>query len=122
LRLNLFPYPTLFRSEGDAGDVDAAFVVSLSDPLDRPVSVDYATANGTATAPGDYAAISATLVFQPGEVAQTVIVRVHGDTVDESNETFTLNLRSPTLATILDGQGVATIREDDDHPPTASVV
>jgi hypothetical protein len=107
--------------EGDSGDAAAAFVVSMSAALDRPVTVEYATADGTAGAASDYAAAGGTLTFEPGETAKSVAVPVHGDTADESNETFTLNLRSPTLATIADGQGVGTIVEDDDRPPTANV-
>jgi hypothetical protein len=108
-------------TEGDAGEAQMAFVVSLSAALDRPVTVDYATADGTATAPADYAAAAGTLLFEPGETSRAVPVRVRGDTADEPNETFTLNLRSPTLVTIADAQGVGTIVEDDDHPPTANI-
>ena len=107
--------------EGDAADAEMAFVVSMSDAIDRLVSVDYATADGTAKSPEDYAAASGTLLFEPGQVSKTVVVPVHGDTLDESNETFTLNLRSATVATIFDVQGVGTIREDDDKPPSADV-
>jgi hypothetical protein len=108
--------------EGDAGDTPATFVVSLSAALDRPVTVDYATANGTASAPSDYAAATGTLTFEPGETTKSVAVAVHGDNADESNETFTLNLRSASPAAIADAQGVATIVEDDDHPPTVNIV
>jgi len=121
------PRPTLRVSdarvdEGDAGDTPATFVVSLSAALDRPVTVDYATANGTASAPSDYSSATGTLTFEPGETSKSVAIAVRGDNADESNETFTLNLRSASPAAIADAQGVATIVEDDDHPPTVNVV
>ena len=53
-------------TEGDAGTVDATFTVSLSAPSGRAVTVDYATANGTATAAADYTAAAGTLAFAAG--------------------------------------------------------
>ena len=77
----------------------------------------YATANGTATAPGDYTAIAATtLTFAPGQTSKTITVAVKGDTLDEANETFFVNLSSAVNATIADGQGLGTIRDDDPAP------
>ncbi len=99
--------------EGDAGSRNASFVVSLSSPAPAGgVTVDYATADGSATAPSDYAAASGTLSFAPGETSKTVAVAVHGDTAFEGDETFTLRL-SGAGATVTDGQGTATIRNDD---------
>jgi chitinase len=99
--------------EGNAGPTAFAFTVSLSVPYDVPVTVSYATANGTATAGGDYQAKSGTLTFAPGETSKTVTVLVNGDRSAEPDETFVVNLGSPTNATIADGQGVATILDDE---------
>src|SRR5262249_35111374 len=78
------------------------------------VTVQYATANGTATAPADYTAIPlTTLTFNPGQTTKTVTVAVNGDMLDEANETFVVNLSAPTNATIADNQGVGTITDDD---------
>ncbi len=106
-------------AEGDAGTVAATFTVSLSAASGHPVSVDYATANDSATAPADYTAVSGTLTFDPGESSRTVTVQVKGDVLDEVNETFFVNLSNPANATIADSQGRATITDDDPLPTLA---
>ena len=85
-----------------------------------PVSVHYATANGTATAPADYAAASGTLDFAPGETSKTVTVAVKGDALDEMDETLTVHLSAAVEATIARADAVGTI-SDDDPPPALSV-
>jgi hypothetical protein len=100
--------------EGNTGQTAFLFVVTLDRPHSGPVTVDYTTGDGTATAPGDYIAISGTLTFAPGESAKTVTVQVDGDTTVEPDETFTVNLASATgNATIADAQAVGTIVNDD---------
>src|SRR4029078_3813211 len=47
-------------TEGDGGTVSANFTVTLTSPSASTVTVDYATANNTAVAPGDYNAITTT--------------------------------------------------------------
>jgi hypothetical protein len=75
------------------------------------VTVDYTTADGTATvADGDYVAKNGTLTFAPGVVRQTVSVPVVGTTVPEADETFTVNLSNATNATLLVAQGTGTIQ------------
>lgn len=106
--------------EGNAGTVSTAFTLSLSATSGRSVTVNYATANGSAVAPADYATTSGTATFAPGSTSQVVNVAVIGDTMDEPDETFVLNLTSPTNATIAPAQGVATIT-DDDAPPSVSI-
>jgi hypothetical protein len=77
------------------------------------VTVDYATGNGTATTPTDYTAVSGTLTFAPGQTSRTITVPVNGDTVNEPNETFFVNLSNATNATISDNQALGTILNDD---------
>ncbi|HBL61393.1 MAG TPA: calcium-binding protein, partial [Cyanobacteria bacterium UBA8803] len=85
-------------------------------------TVNFATANGTATAGSDYTAVSGTLTFAAGETSKTITVPIVGDTTNESNETFTLNLTNPTNATIADAQGGGTITNDDTSTtPTFSI-
>jgi carbon monoxide dehydrogenase subunit G len=104
-------------TEGDSGTVTATFTVSLSAPSDQTVTVHYATSNGTAVAPADYTAIADTVLsFEPGENTKTVSVAVRGDTLDEPNETFQVDLSSASNATISDGQGIGTITDDDPAP------
>ena len=64
--------------EGDAGVTNATFTVSLSAPSGKAISVDYATADGTATAPGDYAGVSGTFSFAPGQTTKSRNVPVTG--------------------------------------------
>lgn len=104
-------------TEPDSDTVSAFFVVKLSAPSGRTVSVKYATANGTsnpATAGTDYTALALrTLTFSPGETAKTITVAVKGDLIKELNETFFVNLSGPVNATVADGQGQGTILNDD---------
>lgn len=116
------PPPTLSVSdvtvdpEGDSGTKDAEFMVSLSQVSGKTVTVDYSTADGTATSGADYQATSGTLTFAPGEIAKTIPVAVIGDMLTEFSETFSLNLSNPTNATIADGEGLGTIVDDDPIP------
>src|SRR6185503_16339774 len=49
--------------EGDTGTVDAGFAVTLSHPMDEVVTVDFATADGTALAGSDYVGTQGKLTF-----------------------------------------------------------
>lgn len=91
------------------------FAVTLGAPSERTLEVDWATANGTATAVSDYDAGSGTVTFAPGDTSESVSVTAKGDFVVESNETFVVNLSSPDPSDmpIGDAQGVATIVNDD---------
>src|SRR4030095_16948008 len=121
------PTPTLAVAdatvtEGNSGTRNLAFTVSLSAAATSPVTVAYATSNGTATAGSDYAAASGTLTFAAGETSKVVNVQVSGDTAVEANETLTLTLPSPSGATIADGTAIGTITNDDTAPlPALSV-
>jgi CSLREA domain-containing protein len=101
-------------TEGNSGTKNINFTVSLSAPSVQTVSVFFATANGTASTPSDYTAVSGTKTFTPGQLAdQTISVAVKGDTRREPNETFRVSLSSPTNTTIADGVGVGTIVNND---------
>jgi hypothetical protein len=106
-------------TEGQTGTTSAVFTVSLSAASAQAVTVDYATANGTAQTPGDFLAANGTLTFAPGETSKAVAVGVVGDAAIEAAEQFVLNLSAPSNATIADGQGVGTITNDD--LPTLSI-
>src|SRR5215218_1718341 len=104
-------------AEGDTGTVVATFIVTLSAPSNDTVTVDYATADSAATSPADYVAIeTTTLTFAPNETSKQVTVVVNGDTLNESNEGFLVNLTNPTFADLVDAQGVGTIMDDDPAP------
>ena len=107
-------------TEGDSGQKTATFTVTMSETSPDPVTVNYATADGTAKQPGDYSQTSGVLTILPGATSNTVLVPVKGDTLDEIDETYDLNLSSASGATISDSRGVGTIT-DDDPSPTLSV-
>jgi Calx-beta domain-containing protein/parallel beta helix pectate lyase-like protein len=100
-------------SEGNIGTGTAKFSVTLSNASTDSVMVAYATADGSATASSDYQATSGTLTFAPGEVSKTITVLINGDRLPEPNEAFTVKLISVTNGTIVDGQGIGTILDDE---------
>jgi hypothetical protein len=108
-------------AEGNAGTIGYGFTVSLSAVSGVTTTVSYATANGSAIAPGDYTAIpAAVLTFKPGQTSKTITVLVNGDTAYESTETFVINLSSPVNATFADNRGIGRITNDD-NPPQISI-
>ncbi len=108
--------------EGNTGTSDAVFTVTLSSAPKgtngntNSVTVNFATADGTATAPSDYTATSGTLTFAAGETSKEIRVPVKGDRRFEPDETFYVNLSDPTNAGIAKGQGICTIVNDDAPP------
>ncbi len=107
-------------AEGDAGSTPASFTLRLSTPPDpgQSVSVSVKTANGKARAGTDYVAVPKTTVtFGPGTTEQVVQVAVLGDTVAETNETYTLKLTAPVNTSLVDATGLGTIADDDTHAP-----
>lgn len=101
-------------TEGDSGNFGWTFEISLSAATDKTVSVTVSTQDGTATGNADFGAGSTVVNFQPGQpTRQSLTVLIIGDTAVEGTEQFSLNLSDPVNATIADGQGVATIVDDD---------
>ena len=95
----------------------ASFAVTLDRRALRTVTVDYATADGTAVAGSDYAASSGTLTFAPGESKAAVAVAVLDDAAAEFQETFSLTLSNPSGAGLADATATGTVTDDD--APTA---
>jgi uncharacterized repeat protein (TIGR01451 family) len=114
-----FAIDNVGTAEGNAGTTAFTFTVTKIGPTELPASVDFATADGSATAPSEYAAQSGTRSFAPSETTKTITVLVNGDTVFEANETFTVNLSNASGATIADSEGVGTIVNDDGAPTLA---
>jgi len=103
-------------AEGNSGTKTVTFTVSRTGT--SAFSVNYATADGTATAGSDYQATSGTLNFAAGQASQTVSVTINGDTTVEPDETFSVNLSAPTNGGVItDGQGIGTITNDDSAQP-----
>lgn len=99
-------------AEPDSGTTPATFTVSMSQASTETVTAAYTTADDTASV-ADYGPISGTVTFAPGQTSQTLTVAVDGDTVDEADEVFYLNLSDGVGAAITNGHGVATIDDQD---------
>lgn len=103
-------------TEGNTGTVTATFTVSLSTPApSTDITFDIATQNNTATTTNnDYVAKSLTgQVIPAGQQSYTFSVTINGDTAIEPDETFFVNVTNVSGATLLDGQGLGTIHNDD---------
>jgi hypothetical protein len=108
------------KKEGNNGTKQFDFTISLSSSSSDTVTVKYKTRDNTAVAPGDYTAISNTVLkFNPGEIAKVISVNVTGDVTVESNEFFNVKLSNPVNATIADNSGKGTIKDDDGPAPEA---
>ncbi len=101
--------------EGNAGQTAYTFTVTLSRASDQIITVNYATADNSATSPSDFDAVApTTLTFNPGETSKPAVVQVNGDTALEPDEQFFVNLSSVSASgEIRDAQGVGTITNDD---------
>jgi len=109
------------QSEGNTGTTNFVFTVSLSAAQSQPVTVQFFTSDGTGTAGTDYVAKSGMLTFAPGVTSQTITVAVKGDSTYEADETFYLNLSSPTGIKLGQAKGVGTIVNDDANPTPSRV-
>ncbi|MCP4542916.1 MAG: hypothetical protein GY832_37835, partial [Chloroflexi bacterium] len=117
------PTPTLSIDDETVNETGgtATFTVTLSAASTFDVAVDYATRDGTATAPDDYSAIATqTMNISAGDTTGNVVVTINDDGLNEGLESFYVRLGSPINATIGDGEGEGTII-DDDGPPALSI-
>ncbi len=119
--------PTVSISDGtpnpatEAEGASISFTVTLSNPADRTMTVEYTTVNGTATAGSDYTTTTGTITFLAGETTGTITVPVLDDNIFEDSEAFTVELGATTGGvTVLDGEGVGSIA-DNDQPAVQSV-
>ena len=103
-------------TEGQSGTVNAVFTLTLSAPVKGNVSVNFSTADLTATAANnDYVPLNGTATFAPNQLTTTVSITVNGDTSGETRERFVVNLSNAVNARIDDGQGIGVILDDDHH-------
>jgi hypothetical protein len=94
----------------------ATFTATLDNASGRELTVDYTTADDTATAPDDYTAASGTLTFAAGETTQTFDVTVVADTTDEDDETVAVTLSGGVNVQLASASATLTITDDDDQP------
>jgi hypothetical protein len=100
--------------EGNKATASVTFMVALSAASDGPVTVTYATADGSATVSGgDYQAKTGTLIFGIGETSKTITVLVNGDRLGENDESFTVSLTGTIGAVITNGTAYGYIRDDE---------
>jgi hypothetical protein len=107
------------------GEADGVVTITAQRPggsLGGPVTVHYATSNGTATAGSDYAAAGGTLTFGPGEAAKSFTVRVTNDPAHEGDQAFQVTLSSPAGGASLGSPAGATVTvTDDDAAPAPAI-
>ncbi|MDD5385800.1 MAG: Calx-beta domain-containing protein [Sulfuricurvum sp.] len=102
--------------EGDSGTTNALFTLALGKPVSSLTTIDYATADGTATvANNDYNETHGTISFAAGEQTKTVTVTINGDLTFEQDETFKLILSNPTNGLSINSEVIGTIINDDIH-------
>ncbi|MFM6621252.1 MAG: Calx-beta domain-containing protein, partial [Dolichospermum sp.] len=89
-KINLSANQTIV--EGNTNPQNVTYTVTLSNASTQTITVQYATANGTAIAGSDYTSTSGTLTFNPGVTSQVINIPILNDSLNEANETFTLNL------------------------------
>ncbi|MDT9190963.1 MAG: Calx-beta domain-containing protein, partial [Limnospira sp. PMC 894.15] len=100
--------------EGDRGRSFAEFPVTLNSPSDKIITVNFTTADGTATvADGDYELTNGRLIFPRGETERMIRVPVIGDTKVEPDETFRVILSDPQNVTLANAVATGTIINDD---------
>jgi predicted extracellular nuclease len=99
--------------EGADGVSYLVFTLTLDHSSTSTVTVDFATADGSATAGSDYVGHSGQVSFAPGETSQTVSIPIIGDTDIEANETFTVTLTNPVNGSVGDDSATGTITNDD---------
>jgi PKD repeat protein len=96
------------------GDGQATITVKLSGQSGQPVTVEYATADDTAVAGGDYIPTKGTLTFAPGRTSQSFSVPINNDTLPEPTDVVRLRLSNPVNAGLGDpAAATLTIRDDD---------
>ncbi|WP_431303745.1 Calx-beta domain-containing protein [Sediminicoccus sp. BL-A-41-H5] len=100
-------------TEGDTGSALMNFTVSLSSAATEAVTVQYATADGSALSGLDYQAASGSLTFAPGEISKILSIAVLGDTLREGQESFGVNLTAPGSLRLVDGAAIGMIRDND---------
>lgn len=104
--------------EGDSGASEMYFYVFLSRPSTSPLSINFQTTPGSAHTGSDFQNRNGTLSFAPGETVKYITVNIVGDTVEESLETFTVTLNTPTGGAVIgDGSATGTIEDNDGELP-----
>lgn len=103
----LIPIEFSLPSAGGTASTLMTFTLTLNAAVTQPVTVHFATADGTARAGVDYVAQSGTVTFAPGQTQAAITVTVLADPNADKDLDFYLDLSDP-LNAVLDGTGVGT--------------
>jgi beta-glucanase (GH16 family) len=109
----------VFKPEGTGGNSNMDFVLKLSSPAKREVSVRVATKEGFAKAGEDYTAVDQKIIFAAGETQKTVSVSIVGDDLKEGIDDFQLALSEPVNCVIISNYATGTIDNDDTKIPVS---
>jgi uncharacterized repeat protein (TIGR01451 family) len=115
-------------AEGDGGTINATFTVNISTGSHDGVTFNIATADGAGPSPataadGDYVPRSESGVFvPPGQTSYSFDVAIAGDATVEPDETFLVQVSAVNGATVVDGEGIGEIVNDDEPPPVLTDV
>ena len=104
-----------YTLKGNAGTSDSLIEIALSEPTASTVTVQYATADGTAVQGVDYVATTGTATFSPGTTSQQIIVPIIGDRLTRGNKTFKIALNTPAGALL--GAAIASVLIRDPNIP-----
>jgi hypothetical protein len=105
-------------SIGEAGPA-ASITINRTGATGSAFTVNFTSANGTATAGSDYAAVNQTVTFPAGQTSKTVSIPITDDSTVESSETVLLSLSNPSTGASLGSPRTATltITDNDVAPP-----
>ena len=98
--------------ESNVGVRSLVFAVNLSAISGKTITLNYATAAGTASE-SDFVPANGTITFVPGQIRSDIVVLIPGDQISESDETLAVNLSNPNNVSIADAQGIGTIVDND---------
>jgi hypothetical protein len=105
-------------TEGNGGVPFAVVTLSLSALSEKTITLQFATANGTAVSPADYQSATGTVTFLPNTPTLTVTIPLIGDSIIEGNENFVVNFTAPNNVTLpTTPQAIVTIIDDDSPLP-----
>lgn len=117
---NVVSVNNVTKAEGNSGTTDFVFTVTRFLATAETATVVYSTANGSATSGSDYIAQSGTLTFNIGDTTKLITISVVGDSTDENDETFFVNLSNPVGVAASQSPGTGTITNDD-SPVSVSI-
>lgn len=106
-----FGIGSTYALKGNTGTSDSSVIVSLSMPASSPVTVQFATADGTAVQGTDYVATIGVVTFPAGTTSQTISMPILGDRLARGNKSFHVKLNTPSGAPIGAGNANVLIRD-----------